>query len=235
MSKINGLEDWTLNSDVKDSERTVDVEIGLQYPDPMQFIALEPKERVKQIDLTFKENQKRLIALKLFDQYELKGNKRRPTGVKAMISFNKLHELDQLEYVGGITVKSVSGARLKRKKTARVKQRYFCVKMTVVIEVEGVLATKESIEERFVLIKAKSFEDAYEQLEKQKDAYADPYLNSDGRFVRWRIESFDDCFSTDIFTQSDINDPVGVEVYSKLKSRKTKRSTSWNGPEKNNL
>jgi hypothetical protein len=232
MSKITGLEDWTLDADVENLERTVDIEIGLPYPDPMQFIALEPKERIKQIDLTYKENLKRLIAIKLFDQFEVYGSKRRSTGVKATISANKLHELEQAEYVGGVTVKSVSGARPKRKKIARVKRQYFCVKMTVIIEVEGVLATKELIEERFVLIKAKSVEDAYEQLENQKDAYADPYLNSDGRFVRWRIESFDDCYETDIFRQSDINNPAGVEVYSKLKSRKTKRSTSWDGPEK---
>jgi len=45
-----------------------------------------------------------------------------------------------------------------------------------------------------------SQEDAYLKLEKKKDDYIQPYLNSDGRFVRWRIESFDDSYETEIKT-----------------------------------
>jgi hypothetical protein len=230
MNKIYGLGDWKLNNDVEDSERTVDLEIGLKYPDPMQFISLEPKERIKQINLTYKENLKRLIALKLFDQYEVQGNNRRTTGVKTTVGFNKLAELEQLEYVEGVSVKSVSDATAKRKKRAPVRSKYFCIKMTVVIDIEGVLSKTEDVEDRFVLIKAKSFDDAYEQLDKQKDEYAEPYLNSDGRFVRWRIESFDDCYAAELSGPKAINGPEGVEVYSKLRSRKTKRSTAWDGP-----
>jgi hypothetical protein len=59
-------------------------------------------------------------------------------------------------------------------------------------------------------------------LEKQKERYVEPYLNSDGRFVRWRIDAFDDCYLTDILSPADSDNPEGVEVYSKLKSRKTK-------------
>jgi len=101
--------------------------------------------------------------------------------------------------------------------------------MTVVIEVEGIKSRKQSIEQRFVLIKATSSDDAYDKLEKQRDDYTVTFLNPYGRFVRWRIESFDDCFETGISGPKDLENSEGVEVYSKLKSRKLEHKTLWDG------
>ncbi|HEX8022879.1 MAG TPA: DUF4288 domain-containing protein [Mucilaginibacter sp.] len=103
------------------------------------------------------------------------------------------------------------------------------MKMTVVIEEEGILPKKQQIEKRFVLIKAKSGEDAYEQLEKREHEYARPYLNPYGRFVRWRVECYDDCYETDIESPADLDNPAGVEVYSKLSIRKNKDKAIWDG------
>jgi len=228
MSKIDFLTDWKLNSDVESGTQLVRVTIGLKYPDPLQFIPLEPKERISQINLTYKENLKRLIALGLFHKYEVTGAKRRPTGVKTTVHYNSLSILEQLDFIGGVTIGLVEGAVL-RKPRVLSKPKYFCVKMTVIIEIEGVLAKTESVEDRSVLIRAKSTEGAYEQLEKQKDRYAVTYLNSDGRFVRWRIESFDDCYEVELFDKKGFNSSEGVEVYSKLRSRKTRRSIAWDG------
>ena|ERR1700761_7106962 len=111
----------------------------------------------------------------------------------------------------------------KIEKTEGFRNKYYCVKMTVVIDVEGVTPKKQDIEERFVLIRASSFDDAYKKMENQKDDYAEPYLNSDGRLVSWRIDSFDDCYVTDITSPGDLDKPEGVEVYSKLSSRKAKK------------
>jgi hypothetical protein len=80
-----------------------------------------------------------------------------------------------------------------------------------------------------VLIKAKLFDDAYEKLAQQKDNYATRYLDADGRLVSWRIDSFDDCFATDIISKDDLDNREGVEVYSKLKSRKNKSGAIWDG------
>ena len=127
-----------------------------------------------------------------------------------------------------IQIQSIDGAVLQVKE-ATVPDRYFCIKMTVVIEVEGISTKKQEIEKRFVLIKAKSSDDAYEKLEKREDEYAAPYLNPYGRFVRWRIESYDDCFVTDIESPADLDNPAGVEVYSKLSKRKNTAKIPWDG------
>lgn len=110
-----------------------------------------------------------------------------------------------------------------------IADKYYCIKMTVVIDLEGLVARKQKIETRFVLIKAKTSDDAYEKLDKRRDEYTHRYLNSDGRFVRWKIDSFDDCYETDITCPEDLDKEEGVEVYSKLKTRKVKSHHVWNG------
>jgi len=52
---------------------------------------------------------------------------------------------------------------------------FYCVKMTIVIEIEGFEDGLQQIEDRFVVIRAKSQEDAYLKLEKKKDDYIQPY------------------------------------------------------------
>lgn len=101
--------------------------------------------------------------------------------------------------------------------------------MTVVIEIEGFEDGLQQIEDRFVIIRAKSQEDAYLKLEKTKDDHLQPYLNSDGRFVRLRIESFDDSYETEIKNVGDLNNPDGIEVYSKFRSRRLTKEKAWDG------
>ncbi|MEO3406537.1 DUF4288 domain-containing protein [Mucilaginibacter sp. CAU 1740] len=228
MEKISGLNDWVLDKKVPNSRRFAAVKISLQYPDPALFIDLKPKERIKAIDKVFKENYQKLISLNLFESHEVEPPKKRPRFIIAKLKYNQLKKLNALGYVAGIRIQSIDDAVLNVKE-AVVLDKYFCVKMTVVIEVEGVSSKKQDIEKRFVLIRAKSFDDAYEKLEKSQDDYVKPYLNPDGRFVRWRIESYDDCFETNIQSPADLNDPAGVEVYSKLSKRKNTAKTVWDG------
>jgi hypothetical protein len=224
MKKVYDLKDWQLDKNIPNAKRFVDLRIVFPYPDTNQFIEFKPKERIKKIDDIFSSNLKQLLALKLFDSYEVNGTKKRPQGVTAKIKFNLLNAIAKLDFADSCWIESVDYAT-KIEKNEPVKSRYFCVKMTVVIEVEGIKSRKQSIEQRFVLINATSSDDAYEKLEKQMDTYAEPYLNSDGRFVRWRIESFE----TDINGPKDLDSPEGVEVYSKLKSRKLKNKAVWDG------
>jgi hypothetical protein len=228
MANIFGLNKWQLDKAVSNTKRQVGVKIILKYPDQKQFINFKPRQRIKKIDEDFQHNFNNLISLELFEGYEVIGTKKRPRGVKVMISFDVLTKLKNIDSIDSLWVESVENATYNEK-NERPSELFFCVKMTIVIEVEGISWKKQDIEQRFVLIKAKSSEDAYEKVEKQKDIYAEPYLNSDGRFVRFRVESFDDCFDTGISNLKDLETPEGIEVYSKLKSRKAKTKTIWDG------
>lgn len=230
MGKINGLEDWKLDKAIPNSKRFATVNITLQYPyaDQRVLIDFEPKERVKKTDQAYKDRLKSLIDLKLISEYDVIGKKKRPTGIATRIKFGDLKKINNLDIVASIGIISIDHA-VKAVKAEVLTEKYFCVKMTVVIEEEGKIPKNQNIEKRFVLIKAFSFEDAYEKVEKRADTYSVPYLNTYGRFVRWRIESYDDCFEAEIETPADLDSPKGVEVFSTLKSRKNKTKKAWDG------
>ncbi len=226
MKKILNLNDWRLDKNISNAARWVDIKISLKYPDQKQFIEFKPKERVNKIDQYHKDSLNKLLTSNLFGKHEVTGTKKRPNGITTKVKYGILKTLNKLDYIDFIWIQFIDNATKIEKKEA-IADKYFCVSMTVVVEIEGVSHKKQNIEKRLVLIKANSFEDAYEKLDKQKDEYSVPYLNTDGRFVRWRIHSFDDCYETDINNPKDLDNANGVEVYSKLKLRKTK--TTWNG------
>ncbi|MGZ3778497.1 MAG: DUF4288 domain-containing protein [Mucilaginibacter sp.] len=225
MKKIKNLDEWGLEENIQDAKHSADVSIIFKYPDPKALIALTPKERIISINLDQLSKLAQLKALNLLDTYEITGTKKQPRGVKAKVGYPVLAKLDELDFIESIWIESIDHATKIEVKEPEG-DKYFCVRMTVIIEVEGTTRRKQGIEERFVLIKASSHEDAYERLDKRKSDYAEPYLNSAGRLVSWRIESFDDCYVTEINNPHDLDKPEGVEVYSKLGSRKAPKRNS---------
>lgn len=226
MDKIIGLEDWVMDHDTSDMERQVKVSINLQYPDIDAFKVLKPSDRKKHIDQYFRDTFQKLIGIETVKDYSLLGTPKRPRGIIINLPLNALNKFAQLEWVQHIFIEKISAAKKKR---YRPTPQFFCVKMTVAIEIEGRKKGMQTVEDRFVLVRANSQEDACQKIEHQKDEYAKPYLNSDGLLVRWYIESLDDCYETGVNTLSDFNKPEGVEVYSKFRSRKLNPERVWDG------
>jgi len=227
--KTEGLKEWSLDPDFSVDSRFADVNIHLKYVDVETLIQFEPKERKKRIKEDQQEKFDQLIRTNLFDNYEIIETSKIPRGIKTRIAFSILNDIESLDYVCNIFINKIDGARKKRQKKVL---SFYCVKMTVVVEIEGIEDGLQTVEDRLVIIQAKSQEDAYLKLEQKKHEYSVPYLNSDGRFVRWRIESFDDYFEIGINKMNDFNDPGGVEVYSKLRSRRLKKGSAWDGRSK---
>ncbi|MFA6246473.1 MAG: DUF4288 domain-containing protein [Mucilaginibacter sp.] len=225
MKSLFNMDDWILDNKIPVKNTLADISISLIYPDYQQFLQLKPKERVRKIDEYLKANLDKLISFKLFDNYTTIGTKRRPTSVKTKVMLHVLSKLSELDFIN-VRIDAIDGATPVEKNIAPV-AGFFCVRMTIAIEIENLKTKKQDIEQRFVMLKAESFEDAYAKIERNKDDYATPYLNPDGRLVRWRVESFDDCFDIGTIELADFNNPEGIEVYSKLKTRK--RKSYWDG------
>ncbi|MET3980814.1 hypothetical protein ABIB62_003418 [Mucilaginibacter sp. UYP25] len=219
------IDDWELDKKISAKDTFADISIGLVYPDYHQFLEFKPKHRVQKIDEYHKENVSRLLALDLFGAYVIDGAKKRPRSVKTRVKLNVLTKLSKLDFIN-VTIISIDGATKIKKELAK-SDTFFCVKMTVAIEIENLRTNKQDFEQRFVLINALSFEEAYEKIEADRDHYLRPYLNSDGRLVRWRIESLDDCYDVGAIETADFYSNEGIEVYSKLKTRK--RKSFWDG------
>lgn len=225
-NKIFGLEDWELDKNHPDSARSVQLRIFIKYPDYKDLLQFEPRERNKRIAIERKRKIADLLETGFLHDYRLIGNKRSPNGIETKIAFPLLSKVEKLGFVKCIFIERIDHARKIRKAVAA---KFFCIRMTVAIEVEGITKGLQSYEERFVLVKAKSVEQAYAKIEKAKIDYAEPYLNPYGNLVRWRIESLDDCYETFIEGFDDLNKPEGAEVFSVLKKRKLTPERVWNG------
>jgi hypothetical protein len=226
MKKILGIDEWVLTGKTNVDKRRVEISIYLKYPDTKALLKIPAKERVKTIDQDQKNKFDKLVATNLFDKYTKLGTDKRPAGIKTTVFYSGLNKIDKLSYIQHAYVTKIELAKKINKPKPLA---FFCVKMTVAIEVEGVKKGNQSFEERYVLVKANSFDNAYKKVEKQEKKYSEPYLNNDGNFVRWKIESYDDCYQTDINSLNDLDNSDGVEVFSILKTRRLNPKRSWDG------
>ncbi|MBI3134645.1 MAG: DUF4288 domain-containing protein [Bacteroidetes bacterium] len=227
MKKAVNIDDWIFTKKLSDKKRLTDVSIHLKYPEIKGLIKYSPTERKNKIKQDLQNKLKKLIDKQPFTHYSVIGTKTKPRGVRTTISLFELRKISRLDFVQTIFINNVTHARKKRQPTKSF--AFYCVRMTAAIEIEGRKKGLQTIEERFVLVKAHSFEDAYKKIEKQKKSYAEPYLNSSGELVRWKTESLDDCYLTDICTLEDLDNPEGVEVFSALKNRRLTPERYWDG------
>lgn len=232
MEKVSDISEWKFTKEISDDKRTVDVSIHLKYPKTRALIKFSPTERKEKIKQELQSNFRSLLKECPVNDYNLIGTKKKPKGITTKIPYALLTKISKLSFVSVIFIHKISHA--KRIVSKQSSPNYYCIRMTVALEIEGQRKGRQTIEDRFVLIQANSFEDAYKRIEKQKKKYAEPYLNKNGELVRWRIESLDDCYLTDIDSVNDLNNPGGVEVFSSLKERKLTKERIWDGKLINN-
>jgi hypothetical protein len=81
----------------------------------------------------------------------------------------------------------------------------------------------QSVEERFVLVRANSFDQAQRKLGPMWRRYARPYMNGAGRLVRWQLESVEDVYlvGDDEPTRTD------GEVFSRIRERRVTKGRAW--------
>jgi hypothetical protein len=100
---------------------------------------------------------------------------------------------------------------------------WYCVRALVAIRVEGATSGMQNTEDRFVLVRASSLEDAKKRLSRKWREYATPYLNSDGQMVSWSLDKIVDIYD---IVEAEI-DAGGTEVYSKLGRRRMRPTYVW--------
>lgn len=229
MTKYDDLKEWKFKKNIMDRNRAVTLKLHLKHPDIEQLIPLTPAQRNRKVNTQIIDIGNKLIKQFKFESYTWNKGDIHFHGLEVKTSLEvckKLLKLKQIEY---LFIENMEGAiRIKRKSTPKLE--FYCVKMTVAIQVEKAKAGMQTWEERFVLVKAYSFDDAYDKVEKNAHNYlGPPHINSHGYLVRWKIESYDDCFHTFIDDIKELNSKEGVEVYSRLRLRKMTKERYWNG------
>ena len=144
-----------------------------------------------------------------------------PTTLMVQGPARKILALADARGVGSIYVTRVAGRH--RRRLTEVRSEWYCVRAFVVIRVERAKSGMQNTEDRFILIRASSFEDAKKRLRQQWREYARPYLNSEGQMVSWQLDHVVDVYQ---MAETDI-DPAGTEVYSKLGHRRMRPKYVW--------
>ena len=155
------------------------------------------------------------------DSFRIEPDSTMPTTIASRLAAREVSKILKFPGVDSVSIRSIQGMR--RKRPSRDLRSWWCVRALIALEVEGQKRGLQTIEDRFVLVKAISAREAPRRLRRHWREYAAPYLNSEGLLVRFQLQEVTDVYDT----MEDELDPDGVEVYSSLASRRMKPAFSW--------
>lgn len=220
--KIRGLHDYRLTAAGLEGlgARTVTFSIQLKGVPLSALMSLSPGERDARLRATLKRQLARLTR----DFPEANLNSRNPKRgswtLDGVLPARKIRELARQPEVAELWVSAING---RSKRAHPAKKRWFCVWGLVAIQVERQRSGMMQVEDRLVIVRALSPDDAVERLGPTWNKYAEPYLNPAGYLVRWQFVEIKDVFG--LF--DDQLSPKGTEVYSRLRTVRVKPEYEW--------
>ena len=195
MSKVEGLKNWDLTG-VPEQQQVAEVLIIAAYPGITdELLDKKPAERLQAIAQQMQAGLNTVLQTgKLSNWQLLKNSNRRGSRfdkVRGEMKVADILAIAQLEVVAGIQVEHTNGERIKEKAPRKPKRRYYCVKTTVAIQVEGQAKGMQGVEERYILFKAYTENEAVakakEQLRRMKNTTSTQRANSCGG--RWKAST----------------------------------------------
>ncbi|WP_198172959.1 DUF4288 domain-containing protein [Hymenobacter ginkgonis] len=130
----------------------------------------------------------------------------------------------QQPFVRGVTIEAIEG--LTCQETAP-EPSFWCIQARFAIQIENKTNGMQKYEDRLLVIRAPTEEEAKQKLLPSFEAYAEPYLNSAGLLVRWQFEVFTDSYYLDIQEVDAFLGGQGVEVFSTLNNRRLRTGMNW--------
>jgi hypothetical protein len=143
-----------------------------------------------------------------------------PWNFDTVVPARKLPRIVRFRELNYVFVNRIQGLR---KRPERKPLQWYAVRARIVIQVEDQTRGMQSVEDRIVLVQARSSEDAERRLQPEWEKYAEPYLNPNGEMVRWQFKEVVDVYEIGTL---DL-DPKGTEVYSRLTQRRVRPETVW--------
>ena len=138
-----------------------------------------------------------------------------PRGFGANVEARRVSELLRMPEISDIWLDEIPG---RKRRCPSPRKIWFAVRARFAIQVEGQTTGLQTYEDRIVLIRAFSPEDAKRMLRPEFRRYGRPYLNPDGLMVRWAFERVLDVYEI----LEEAIDPRGTEVFSALAHRRMK-------------
>lgn len=218
MAKIIILDAYqTTTTALEGSNLTVTASIYLKYPNYEEWLELRPKKRIEAIraaqDAQFEAFKTDLTALGV-DATEMKLHQ-----IEVTLPYQELLQIEPNVAVERIFIHKIEGLETE---ALTSESSFFGVKARCVIQVEGQKRGQQNVEERILLIKAKSFKEAEKRVKRAFKKYEKPYLNTEGKQIVWKFDKVMDIFDTGVVDIEEFDSKEGVEVFSRIKNRKLK-------------
>lgn len=121
-----------------------------------------------------------------------------------------------------VSILSIEGRHRNKSRRSRTLD-WYAVQARFAIQIEGQTKGMQSYEDRIIVVKALSPEDAERRLHREFRDYAAPYLNPYYELVRWKFERVLDVYQI----SDDAFDPKGTEVFSVLRERRMRPEFKW--------
>jgi hypothetical protein len=226
MSTLLGLDDFGLTlANLRRLRGEVGVRVNLHsFRVTTALIRLPPSERHPYLRRQTSRWVSRLNAAYPGVRWRVIGESRGiPYALEGRIPAAQVAGLATQRGVDAVILTRVPGQR--RRLVRAASRSWFCVRALVAIQIEGQRSGLQTVEDRFMVVRATSRDDAERRLRRQWREYARPYINPLGELVRWQLEKVTDLYDV----AEDQLDPNGAEVYSKLHNRRLRPSFVWLG------
>lgn len=196
------------------------VKLYFKYPSIRSIKLLNPQKRIEYISEKLRANLDAVTKKIGSDQFQVIGSKRKPRGIEIQSDKKTLAAIQKLKCFDSRLTSDNKGS-------LNTFEPYFCFKVIFAIQIEGRKSGMQTVEERFVLVKARTWKAAEARVIRQFKKNDEPYLNAYGQLVRWKFESIEESYHTFIENAHDFDSPT--EVFSKLKKRRMKDMNVWDG------
>ena len=207
-------------------EEPFSIRIHLKYPNYKDLLNLKPNERIKVIRQRKRNNYKEFISTLDKHDFSRIGSRIDPFGLEInctkteILKFNKDKRIENISILvsedeADFDIESI--------------ELYYAVVTRFAIQIENRTKGLQDYEDRILMIKAKTGEEAEKKLKKGFKSYEKPYFNPLGELVRWKFEEFIDNYETSYDSLEDMltDDKEGIEIFSRLKSRRLNKDRAW--------
>lgn len=198
----------------------IKLHVYLRHINEKPLFRFMPSERIKRLKRHYELLLSRVKRNWTDGPIQISWTRRQPRGFSASVEARRVARLLRMPEIGSIWLDEIPG---RQRRSLNPQTCWFAVQARFAIQVEGQTSGLQSYEDRIVMVKAFSFEDAERRLQRQFKEYGTPYLNPHGCMVRWNFERV-----LDVWEIGDEKiDPRGVEVFSVIRRRRVKPEFVW--------
>ncbi len=197
----------------------VGVHVYLKRMSYKTLYKLAPETRLQVIDRWYSELYAKVVRALPKKSYARLGTEKRPLGLELTLPATEIGKWLKRPEVESVWVATIDG---REKNYPEINLRFFTVFARYVIQVENQVTGMQDYEDRMVLILAKNFKDAERKFKQDNAGSDEPYINPDGKLIRWKLERIIDVYDTGADTMTD-----RLEVFSMISERKLEPGQAW--------